>query len=121
MGWSVVVKLGKLVVGKVGAGGAVVSFKELNPLKAVSAVPSSATYQIIFFAGVVELLNLDKTYGPQGENWDFDPLRFLEGKSQEEIDDLKLKELENGRLAMMASAGMFFQIACFGHGGSPFL
>ena len=38
-----------------------------------------------------------------------DPVGFLKGKSQEEINEMKLKELTNGRLAMMAFSGMVTQ------------
>jgi hypothetical protein len=31
---------------------------------------------------------------------------YLKGKSKKEIDDFKLKELENGRLAMVAIGGI---------------
>lgn len=40
-----------------------------------------------------------------------DPLQILKGKSKEEVDDWKLKELQNGRLAMMAFAGIATQSA----------
>jgi len=40
-----------------------------------------------------------------------DPLQILKGKSKEEVDTMKLKELQNGRLAMMAFAGVATQSA----------
>lgn len=40
-----------------------------------------------------------------------DPLQFLKGKSKEEVDKLKLNELENGRLAMLAFGGVATQAA----------
>ena len=39
----------------------------------------------------------------------FDPLNLLEGKSEEEIFELQTKELNNGRLAMIAIAGFVTQ------------
>mmetsp|Transcript_13404 Transcript_13404/g.21921 ORF Transcript_13404/g.21921 Transcript_13404/m.21921 type:complete len:278 (+) Transcript_13404:90-923(+) len=39
----------------------------------------------------------------------FDPLNLLEGKSAEEIAELKNKELNNGRLAMISLAGIIAQ------------
>jgi len=38
-----------------------------------------------------------------------DPLSFIKGKSKEEVDMMKLKELKNGRLAMLAFAGVVTQ------------
>jgi len=46
-----------------------------------------------------------------------DPLHFLDGKSKEQIDEMKLKELQNGRAAMMAFSGIATQAAL---GGSEF-
>jgi light-harvesting complex I chlorophyll a/b binding protein 1 len=43
-----------------------------------------------------------------------DPLRFLVGKSKEDVDTMKLKELQNGRLAMLAFAGVATQSALEG-------
>lgn len=36
----------------------------------------------------------------------FDPLKFSEGKPKATQDDLAMKELANGRLAMIAFGGM---------------
>lgn len=40
-----------------------------------------------------------------------DPLGFLKGKSKEEVDTWKLKEINNGRLAMLAFGGIATQTA----------
>lgn len=40
-----------------------------------------------------------------------DPLNFLKDKSEEEINTMKLRELQNGRTAMMAFAGVATQSA----------
>lgn len=40
-----------------------------------------------------------------------DPLKFLKGKSEEEIMDMKTKEINNGRLAMLAFGGVATQAA----------
>jgi len=42
-------------------------------------------------------------------DYKLDPLRFLVGKSKEDVDRMKLRELLNGRLAMMAFAGVVTQ------------
>lgn len=89
-------------------------YQNSNPLEAISTVPTSANIQILLGCAVVELATLDKTYG-DGEPGDlgWDPAFVLNGKSQEQIDDLKLKELSNGRLAMMAFLGQVVQTALF--------
>ena len=38
-----------------------------------------------------------------------DPLSFLKGKSEDEVNRMKLRELKNGRLAMLAFAGVVTQ------------
>lgn len=40
-----------------------------------------------------------------------DPLKFLKDKSKEEVDRMKLRELANGRLAMLAFGGVATQTA----------
>jgi hypothetical protein len=46
-----------------------------------------------------------------------DPLAFLKDKSKEEVDTMKLKELQNGRAAMLAFSGIVTQAAL---GGTEF-
>mmetsp|Transcript_10751 Transcript_10751/g.15163 ORF Transcript_10751/g.15163 Transcript_10751/m.15163 type:complete len:249 (+) Transcript_10751:58-804(+) len=42
-------------------------------------------------------------------DYKLDPLKFLSGKSEEEVNRMKLRELLNGRLAMLAFAGVVTQ------------
>jgi len=44
-------------------------------------------------------------------DFNLDPLKFLKDKTKEEIDDMKTKELLNGRLAMLAFGGVSTQAA----------
>mmetsp|Transcript_18342 Transcript_18342/g.27463 ORF Transcript_18342/g.27463 Transcript_18342/m.27463 type:complete len:282 (+) Transcript_18342:84-929(+) len=54
-----------------------------------------------------DLFTLKDTYTPGDLN--FDPLKVLDDKTPEEIQELKNKELNNGRLAMIALAGIIAQ------------
>lgn len=47
-------------------------------------------------------------------DYKLDPLQFLKGKSKEEVDTMKLKEIQNARLAMLAFAGVATQSALEG-------
>jgi hypothetical protein len=43
----------------------------------------------------------------------FDPLSLMKGKNEKQVNELKLKEIKNGRLAMVAITGMFVQTLAF--------
>lgn len=81
---------------------------------APSAIGMSGMMQIIFFAGFEEWrTNKGKiTMETMFEDPDREPgnlgfaLERLKGKSEEEVNKLKLQELKNGRLAMLAIGGM---------------
>jgi len=47
--------------------------------------------------------------GREPGDFGLDPLGFLSGKSEEEVNEMKLKELKNGRLAMLAFSGVVTQ------------
>mmetsp|Transcript_11761 Transcript_11761/g.24770 ORF Transcript_11761/g.24770 Transcript_11761/m.24770 type:complete len:203 (+) Transcript_11761:146-754(+) len=82
---------------------------------APQVVGVSAMLQIVCAAGIEEwrtnngnvtmetmFANQDRAPGALG----FDPMGMMKGKSEAEINDLKLKEIKNGRLAMLAIGGM---------------
>merc|ERR1712190_185939 len=85
-----------------------------DSLKAFWGAPGGAWATLIFLAGYIE----STSYGGKltmldmFEDTDREPGNFnfgadkLDGKTEEEVKDLKLKELNNGRLAMMALGGM---------------
>jgi len=82
---------------------------------APTVVGASAMLQIVLWMGVLEFWtnkgnvtmetmfeDKDRVPGDLG----FDPMGLSVGKSQEEKDEMALKELKNGRLAMLAIGGM---------------
>lgn len=58
---------------------------------------------------------LDREAGDFG----LDPLNFLKGKSKEQVDRMKLREINNGRLAMLAFGAVATQ-AALGEGSQSF-
>jgi len=82
---------------------------------APQVVGASAMLQIVMWMGVLEFWtnkgnvtmetmfeDPDRVPGDLG----FDPMGFSVGKSQDEKDEMALKEIKNGRLAMLAIGGM---------------
>ncbi|GMI47137.1 hypothetical protein TrCOL_g5313 [Triparma columacea] len=53
-------------------------------------------------------------------DYSLDPLQMLKGKTGEEVDRMKLRELKNGRLAMLAFAGVVTQNQ-LGHTAFPYI
>ena len=54
--------------------------------------------------------------GREPGDFGLDPLGFLTGKSEEEVNKMKLMELKNGRLAMFAFSGVVTQAVLTGNG-----
>mmetsp|Transcript_835 Transcript_835/g.1772 ORF Transcript_835/g.1772 Transcript_835/m.1772 type:complete len:200 (-) Transcript_835:290-889(-) len=78
-------------------------------------VGASAMLQIVFWMGVLEFwtnkgnVTMETMFSdPDREpgNLGFDPMGLAVGKTEDEMNDMKLKELKNGRLAMLAIGGM---------------
>lgn len=83
---------------------------ESDPFKAITALGYGPNLQILSFIGVIELATWNKTYSGDRGDLGFDPMGQMKGKNAKQIDDLKLKELKNGRLAMVAFVGIAVQI-----------
>ena len=73
--------------------------------------------QVMVFIGATEGKNnpegawtgeMTRPVGEYGSEWGSG---FLKGKSDAQVNDMKLKELKNGRLAMMAMAAIFAESA----------
>jgi hypothetical protein len=82
---------------------------------APSVVGASAMLQIVFWMGVLEFwtnkgnVTMETMFeDPNREpgNLGFDPMGLSVGKTEDEMNDMKLKEIKNGRLAMLAIGGM---------------
>ena len=79
-----------------------------------TAVSSGAMIQILLWIGLLEIISVPaiKTAGRAPGDFSFDPLGF--GKDAKKLEVLKVNELKNGRLAMMAFSGIVTQAALTG-------
>merc|ERR1719253_1996447 len=79
-------------------------------------VEQGAFSQLFLWIGLAEVLStvsliqmLSEGSGRKPGDYGLDPVGFLKGKSDEEIAEMELKELKNGRLAMLAFSGVVTQ------------
>lgn len=85
-------------------------------------VKQGAMGNILLFIGLLEMVGwlsiseMLQGSGREAGDYGLDPLNFLKGKTEEEIKEMKLKELKNGRLAMFAFGGVVTQAVLTGHG-----
>jgi light-harvesting complex I chlorophyll a/b binding protein 4 len=80
-----------------------------------TVVGASAMLQIVFWMGVLEFwtnkgnVTMETMFSDPARvpgNLGFDPMGLATGKSDEQMAEMQLKELKNGRLAMLAIGGM---------------
>jgi len=78
-------------------------------------VKQGAMGQILLWASLAEVISTVAVMqmmagsGRKAGDFGLDPMGFLANKSEEDINEMKLKELTNGRLAMMAFSGVVTQ------------
>jgi hypothetical protein len=85
------------------------AYQNPNPIAAIAQVGYGVNLQILFGIGIIELVNWDNTFSgttPPGD-YGFDG-GFLKNKSEKDIAAMKLKEIKNGRLAMVGIIGMIW-------------
>jgi len=91
-----------------------VTFADIShaaPLDTIGMVPAAGWLQIAFAAGLFELAGWKRQWtdeNPIPGNYGYDPLAFTKregGFDSPEITKLRMMEIKNGRVAMMAMAG----------------
>lgn len=81
-----------------------------TPLDAVQMVPAAGWLQVFFAAGLFEATAFNRQWNQEGRvpgDYGYDPLGFTKregGWDSEELKSLRIKEIKNGRLAMMTMA-----------------
>jgi light-harvesting complex I chlorophyll a/b binding protein 1 len=93
----------------------------VNPIAAHdAAVKSGAMSQILLWTSLLELVSakavaqMFEGSGRAPGDFGFDPLKFSAGKPDSVKQDLAMKELANGRLAMLAFSGLVTQAVLTG-------
>jgi hypothetical protein len=102
----------------------------MNPVTAFFTLPGTALAQIFGFVSIFEFYEMTHKNGkwvgnvvfdgpmtPNMNTWDI--LGFTEGKTEEDLVDMKTKELKNGRLAMWGT--LSFVAAATIPGSVPFI
>eukprot|EP00978_Attheya_sp_CCMP212_P042888 scaffold269909_cov67-Attheya_sp.AAC.1 len=89
-------------------------------------VSTGAMGQIFLWCSVLEVVStmgVMQMMGGSGRkpgDFGFDPLGFKNNKTPEQLEEMELKELTNGRLAMMAFSGIVTQ-SVLTQGGFPYV
>lgn len=84
---------------------------EADPLDSIGMVPAAGWVQILFAAGLFELTAWKRQWddeNPIPGDYGYDPLGFTQregGFDSDELTKLRMMEIKNGRVAMMAMAG----------------
>eukprot|EP00592_Proboscia_alata_P006719 CAMPEP_0194355564 /NCGR_PEP_ID=MMETSP0174-20130528/3454_1 /TAXON_ID=216777 /ORGANISM="Proboscia alata, Strain PI-D3" /LENGTH=228 /DNA_ID=CAMNT_0039124883 /DNA_START=27 /DNA_END=713 /DNA_ORIENTATION=+ len=82
-----------------------------TPMDAVAMIPGAGLLQILFAAGIFEATAYNRQYNQEGRvpgDYGYDPLGFTKvegGLESPKLRKLRIKEIKNGRLAMLAIAG----------------
>lgn len=82
-----------------------------TPLDAIQMVPAAGWLQVFFAAGLFEATAFNRQWNEEGRipgDYGYDPLGFTKrdgGWDSDELKSLRMKEIKNGRLAMMTMAG----------------
>lgn len=85
-------------------------------------VEYGALGNIALFIGIAEMVNwialsqMLQGSGREPGDFGFDPMGMLKNKSEDQIRTMKTKELNNGRLAMLAFSGAVTQSVLYGSG-----
>ena len=97
-----------------------------HPKNTPQLVENGAMGQLLLFIGLAEMISWiaisQMLMGSGRKPGDFalDPLNILKGKSDAEVERMQVRELKNGRLAMLAFSGVVTQ-AVLTNGPFPYV